>query len=72
MQAPGKVFKDTTISVAARVRAMHLPAQELTVELLLAGKAAGPDQRQTLKHLGGDAVTTSSFNCPWSKLARTP
>jgi hypothetical protein len=64
VHAPGKVFKDTTVPVVARVKAMHLPAQELTVELLLAGKAAGLDQRRKIKHLGGDAIYDVKFQLP--------
>jgi hypothetical protein len=61
VQAPGKVFKDSTVSIACRVQAMHLPAQELAVELLVAGKTGGPDQRRKVKHSGGDATYDVAF-----------
>jgi hypothetical protein len=61
VQAPGKVFKDTMIPVVARVKAMHLPPQELTVELRLAGKVGDPTQRQKIKHAGGDATYDVKF-----------
>lgn len=64
VQAPGKVFKDTSVTVAARVKAMHLPAQELIVELDGGGKAAGLDRRQTIKHAGGDAIYEAKFVLP--------
>ena len=67
VQAPGKVFKGTTLPVQVRVKAMHLPAQELTVELNVPGQPAKPEHRQTVKHAGGDAAYELAFKLPMEK-----
>ncbi len=67
VQAPDKVFKDTTLPVTARLKAMHLPAQELTVELQVPGKAVRPEDRHKIKHPGGDAVYDVKFQVPMNQ-----
>src|ERR1043166_3883374 len=64
VQAPGKVFKGTTLPVQVRVKAMHLPAQELTVELSVPGQPAKAEHKQTIKHVGGDATYELPFKLP--------
>ena len=64
VQAPGKVFKGTTLPVQVRVKAMHLPAQELTVDLTVRGQASKSEHRQFIKHPGGNAIYELAFKVP--------
>jgi hypothetical protein len=64
VQAPAKVFKDTTLPVTALIKVMALPPQELAVELEIDGQPAAPEHREKVKHGGGDASYEVRFLVP--------
>jgi hypothetical protein len=64
VQAPDKLFKDAVLPITTRIKTMHLPAQELTVEVQISGKPARPEDRHRIKHPGGDAAYEVKFQLP--------
>jgi hypothetical protein len=68
IEAPRKVFKDTTLAMPVRVRATQLPEQEVTVEVHLSGKHVAPEHRRRIQHQGGDATHEVRFELPMEQV----
>ncbi|MSU76895.1 MAG: hypothetical protein EXS16_02250 [Gemmataceae bacterium] len=61
VQAPTRVFKNTTAPIEIRAKATNLSAQDLMIELQFTGKPMLPEHRQIISHRGKDEVYTARF-----------
>jgi hypothetical protein len=72
VRAPTNVFKGVDANVEARFKVSGLPAQDLKVELRVAGKPPSPEHVKTVRHDGTDRFYTVRFQARMDEAGTQP